>query len=172
MWESLNLFNDIVKQECFSNIPIIVFLNNKEKFEEYVKKGKKLKDCFDGNKEKHKYGKWPGAYNKSSKYTNIEWNTNTYKFMPQIQRQWSEEDTDVESISEQEQISSANINVYFDKIVSQQIDFIKNIFCQIGQYYGKQKDNDLFIHVTQLQSNNSQNINLIFDDLKRSLISC
>jgi hypothetical protein len=45
MKESLKLFEEVVKNPIFKNIPIYVFLNKKDLFEEYIKVHS-LKTCF------------------------------------------------------------------------------------------------------------------------------
>jgi hypothetical protein len=45
MHESLKLFEDVVKNPIFKNVPIFLFLNKKDLFEEYIKT-KPLKKCF------------------------------------------------------------------------------------------------------------------------------
>ena len=130
MWESLELFHDILEGKWFRRTPVIILLNNEDLFRDCVLSGHQLKDCFDADPVAHPDGEWPGAYEEFAKYTGVEWN--------------AEARFEAEDARTEQEVADK----YFEDVVQTQIDFITDLFYHVAEDHGKTRNNTVFAHTT------------------------
>ena len=131
MWEALDLFHDTLDGKWFRHTPVVVLLNHEDLFRESIKSGSKLSDCFDADEKTHPNAEWSNAYDENkSKYNGIEWDI----------------DRDFQATSEYTKEEIANM--YFEDVIHTQIDFISELFLDIGVQHGKIRSENIFVHIT------------------------
>ena len=130
MWESLDLFHDILEGKWFDKTLVIILLNNEDLFRDCVLSGYQLKDCFDADPIAHPNAEWPGAYEEFAKYNGIEWNAEAH--------------FEAADGRTQEEVR----DIYFEDVVQTQIDFITDLFFHVAEDHGKSRNNTVFAHTT------------------------
>jgi len=146
MWESLDLFSNILDGKWFLRTPVMIFLNKEDLFKECVFAGHKLCDCFDANPDRHPNAQWGDgdfAYSEEAKYTDIEWDNNAIF-----------ESVDGKS---PEQVAE----LYFDDVVQTQLAFITEIFFTCAEQKNKARNQSAYCHVTT--ATDKDNIKKVFD---------
>ena len=129
MWESIDLFQNILDGKWFNKSPIIIYLTKEDIFRyECVMVGYRLSDCFDADPYTHPRAEWIFAYDPQSRYTDIEFDPNA-TFQP------------TETLTAQEVK-----DLHLEDVIHTQMEFIEDIFLRLAEAYGRIRNHNVFIH--------------------------